>query len=218
MKESVARFLDYLSVERGLAKNTLSAYGSDLQRYLSFLRREKIGVLSDVTRNRIMDFLVKEKNRGLSPSSVSRELVAIRMLHRFLTEEGQMKEDVTVVIESPKLWKHLPECLTVAEVNALLASPNARKGQGIRDRALLEILYAAGLRASEASGLNLGHVNLNERTMRVFGKGGKERVVPFGKTSQKALERYLEAVRSKWVKANSCDALFVSRAGNRLSR
>ena len=106
MKENLGLFLDFISIEKGLSKNTLSAYRRDLERYLNFLEKKKLKSLDAVQRNDIMDFLLKERDRGLSPSSVSREQVAIRMLHRFLSQEGRLKQDVTDVLEAPKLWKH----------------------------------------------------------------------------------------------------------------
>src|SRR3989338_4369899 len=218
MTEPLRLFLDYLSIEKGLSKNTLLAYERDLGRYDSYLKRVKISSLEGVTRMEIMDFLLKEKDRGLSPSSVSRELVAIRMWHRFLAQEGQIKEDVTEVLEAPKLWKHLPEVLSVAEVETLIKAPNARKAQGVRDQALLELLYATGIRASEVTAIKAGNLNFDLGYVRVIGKGDKERIVPVGEAAKKSVLRYLNQVRPKWAKQDAEDALFVSRAGRKMSR
>ena len=218
MEQAVSQFLDYLSIEKGLSRNTLLAYGRDLKRYLSFLKRLKIISLDAVTRKSIMSFLLGERDRGLEPNSVSRELVAIRMLHRFLSQEGKIREDVTEVLEAPKLWKHLPEALSVSEVEALLKIPNTRTLQGLRDRACLELMYATGIRASEVTDLKIFHLNFDLGYTRVLGKGGKEQVVPVGEAAKKSLRRYLEKVRPQWVKNNDEDALLVSRLGRKLSR
>ena len=127
MTQWVRLFLDGLSVEKGLSKNTRLSYERDLRHYLGFLKKCKITALKDVTRREIMDFLLAERDRGLEPASVGRALVAIRMFHRFLLEEGQVRENVTDALESPKLWKHLPEVLSIQEVEQLIKTPNTRK-------------------------------------------------------------------------------------------
>ena len=218
MTDAVAEFLDYLSIEKGLSRNTLLAYGRDLKRYLAFLQNLKISSLESVTRKSIMDFLLKERDRGLQPSSVSRELVAIRMLHRFLSQEGKIKEDVTQVLEAPKLWKHLPEALSVSEVEALLKTPDTHTALGLRDQACLELMYATGIRASEATDLKISHIHFDLGYTRVLGKGGKERIVPLGEAAKKSLRRYIEKARPKWVKNGSEDALLVTRLGKKMSR
>lgn len=218
MTESLALFLDYLSIEKGLSKNTLLAYQRDLGRYAAFLKKKRVPGLDAVTRKEITDFLLAERDRGLSPTSVARGLVAIRMFHRFLAEEGRLKENVTEALEAPKLWKHLPECLSVSEIEALLKAPNVRKLQGLRDQAVLELMYATGLRASEVTTLKAGDVNFELGFARVMGKGGKERVVPMGEAARKSVRRYLEKVRAEWVKGKAEDVLFVTRLGRRMSR
>ena len=217
MKEGLGLFLDYLSIERGLSKNTLLAYKRDLERYAGFMERRKIRSFDAVSRNQIMDFLLAERERGLTPASVSRQQVAIRMLHRFLAAEGRIAQDVTDVLEAPKLWKHLPECLSSEEVERLLKAPDTRSGQGLRDQACLELMYATGLRASEAAGLKAAHVNFEQGTLRVLGKGDKERVVPIGSMARKSVLRYLK-VRTKWLRGRSEEALFVTRLGKKMSR
>lgn len=216
--EELSLFLDFVSIEKGLSKNTLMAYSRDLKRYLAFLSKQKIGSLSLTTRKEIMDFLIAERGRGLEPSSVSRELVAIRMFHRFLAQEGRLKEDVTEALEAPKLWRHLPEYLSLQEVEALLGAPNVRKAQGLRDQAILELMYATGIRATEVTRLDVGYLSFAEGTLRVLGKGDKERMVPVGGAAQKSVARYLSRVRAKWVRGRQESALFVTRLGRRMSR
>ncbi len=217
MDDLLGLFLDSVSIEKGLSRNTRLAYGRDLGRYLAFLKRSRSSVQS-ADRKVIMDYLLEERDRGLTPSSVARGLVAIRMFHRFLAQEGKIKEDVTDALEAPKLWKHLPECLSQAEVERLLKTPNAHRPQGVRDQAMLELMYATGLRASEVSVLKTGFVNFETCTLRVTGKGEKERVVPIGSTALKSVRRYLDRVRPRLAKKGADDSLFVTRLGRRMSR
>ena len=218
MTELLGLFLDSLSIEKGLSKNTLLAYRRDLQRYLFFLKKNKITSVGAVTRKEIMEFLLDERDRGLTPSSVGRLLVAIRMFHRFLAGENKIKEDITEAIEAPKLWKHLPEYLSVAEVEALIKAPDTRQPQGVRDQAILELMYATGLRASEVTVLKAAHVNFEAGYLRVTGKGDKERVVPVGGMAKKTIARYIKEVRSKWTKGRAEEALFVTHHGKKMSR
>ncbi len=218
MNGLVENFLNGLSAEKGLSKNTRLAYGQDLRAYLNFLKSHKVDSFEKITRRQIMDFLLAERDREQEPASVARALVALRMFHRFLFEEGEVKENVTDALESPKLWKHLPEVLSAAEVVRLLETPDSRQLQGLRDLALLELLYAAGLRASEASALRVSQLDLENGTLRVIGKGSKERIVPVGRKAREVIGRYLKRVRPEWTKKEVSDALFLSRLGKPLSR
>ncbi|MBI3999638.1 MAG: site-specific tyrosine recombinase XerD [Candidatus Omnitrophica bacterium] len=213
----VKEFINYLSVERQLAKNSLLAYESDLKKYVTFLETKKIKSFSQVTRNHITQFLFYEKGRKQEASSIARALVAVKLLHRFLVKEGQLKEDITSVLESPKLWKHLPTFLTLKEVESILSEPNTRNVAGIRDRAILELLYATGLRVSELVGLKLVDLNLESGFLKCFGKGGKERIVPIGRNAREFVERYLE---KRQVQNGKNEALFLGskQAGEHLSR
>ena len=217
MTEWVKEFLDSLSVEKGLSKNTLLSYGRDLRHYTGYLKKKKVSSMDSVTRREIMDFLMEEKDRGLEPASVARALVALRMFHRFLADEGRISANVTDALESPKLWKHLPEVLSFSEVESLLKAPDTRRLQGLRDLALLELLYATGLRASEAASLKVSQVDLAGGTLRVMGKGSKERMVPIGRKAREVLGRYLKRSRTEGPFGGG-DPLFLSRAGKPLSR
>ena len=214
----IREFLSSLAVEKGLSRNTLSAYGRDLGHYSEFLKKKKVRSVSDVTRREIMDFLMHEKDRGLEPASIARSLVAVRMFHRFLTQEGKLREDVTEALESPKLWKHLPETLSQLEVETLLRSPDTKKLDELRDAALIELLYASGLRASEAASLKVSQLDLEDGTLRVMGKGSKERVVPVGRKAIEVLKRYLARTRKEWAKDSSGDALLLGRSGRPIGR
>ena len=212
----VRDFINYLSVEKGLAKNSLLAYDSDLKKYIGFLVQKNIKTFDRVTRSEITDFLFHEKRRKQEASSIARALVAIKLLHRFLVKEGKLREDITSVLESPKLWKRLPSVLSIKEMEAILKTPNIRRPLGIRDRAILELLYATGIRVSELVGLTLQDLNLESGFLKCYGKGGKERIVPLGRSAQEAVKRYLEKAR---LLNGKSDQLFIgSKQAPRLSR
>lgn len=218
MKELIDPFLDYLSVEKGMAKNTIFAYRQDLNIYLNFIEKRKITALSNVVKNDIVEFMLAEKTKGISPTSISRRLAAIRMFHRFLSRERILKNDPTTLIESPKLWKKVPDTLSLNEVETLISQPNLRNHQGIRDKALLETLYATGMRVSEATDLKTNNVNLDIGFLRCIGKGNKERVIPLGKKAIQSIRKYLEASREKFLNKKTSEHLFISRSGRKLSR
>ncbi|MBU1726337.1 MAG: site-specific tyrosine recombinase XerD [Candidatus Omnitrophica bacterium] len=218
MKEFIDSFLDYLSVERGLSNNTIIAYREDLNYYIDFLTSKNIGVLSKAVRNDIVNFMMDQKQKGIAANSIARRLAAIRMFHRFLARERILKSDPTDLIDSPKLWKKIPETLSINEIESLLAQPNLRSKQGIRDRAILETLYASGMRVSEAVNLKAANVNLDIGFLRCIGKGNKERVVPLGRKAVESIKRYLDVSRAHFLKNKECEFLFVSRFGKKISR
>ncbi len=193
----IEQFLNYLSVEKGLSKNTLEAYAQDLAAYQIFLEKEKLPDWGSVKREHITKFMFEEKKRGQEASSIARRLVAVKLFHRFLVSERYMTEDVTSVLETPKLWKRLPQFMTPREMEEMLNAPDVTKKEGLRDRALLECLYATGMRVSEIIGLKLNDVNLESRFIRCTGKGDKERIVPLGSVAIKFCREYLEKVRLK---------------------
>jgi len=208
-------FLDYLSVEKGLATNSVEAYRQDLRLYEEFLTRKKVSDLNRVKRDEIVQFLLREKDRGLETSSLARRLVAIKLFHRFLTREGRLREDVTSVLESPKLWKRLPQFLTQAEMERILQTPKPKDEIGIRDKAIFELLYATGTRVSEVVGLRTADVNLEGRFLKCRGKGGKERIVPIGQVAIDSVKLYLAKVR---VHLAESEHLLVNRQGRPLTR
>ncbi len=199
-------FLVYLSVERGLAPNSLAAYKQDLLKYRDFLvsrgwgaKSEKGFVisLSRIKRKEIMDFLYAEKKKEAASSSIARRLVSIKLFHRFLTHERELKEDVTDSLDSPKIWRKLPNFLNLQEVLKILETPNTRRDSGIRDRAILELFYATGLRVSELAKLKVDDVNLEAGFLKCLGKGSKERIIPLGSKAKEAVAKYLNRVRIK---------------------
>jgi len=209
LSDEVKIFLDYLVVEKGLAQNSILAYSRDLKKYCQFLEKQKIKNFDQVTREIISKFLFSEKDAGIQAPSIARELVSIKILHRFLAREKRLKQDVTDVLSLPKLWKKLPNFLTRKEVEAILNAPNLRTIVGVRDRAIFELLYGCGIRVSELVNLKQQDVNLEVGFLKCIGKGGKERIVPVGKMAREALAAYVKRVRN--VKKSSGDQLFVSR-------
>lgn len=218
MRELIDSFLSYLSVEKGLAKNTLSSYGDDLVSYTAFLKNSRIESLSKVTKNDVVNFMLYQKDKGLAANSIARRLAAVKVFHRFLLRERILPLDPTSLIDSPKLWKKVPETLSLNEVEALINAPDTRGAQGIRDKAIMETLYATGMRVSEAVNLRKDNVNMEVGFLRCIGKGDKERVIPLGKKAIASIKRYLELSRPKLLKAKQSELLFVSRLGSRISR
>lgn len=218
MQELINTFLDYLSVERGLSKNTIASYRKDLDFYTGFLRKRDIAALSSASKSDVTGFMLEQKDKGIAANSIARRLAAIRMFHRFLLRERVLKNDPTSLIDSPKLWKKIPDALSMAEAEALIARPDTRSRQGLRDKAVLETLYATGMRVSEAADLKLGDINLEVGFLRCIGKGNKERVIPLGSKAIASLRRYLQAARPQLLNKKISDFLFISRLGRRLSR
>lgn len=219
MQELVESFLNYLLVERSLSNNTIAAYRRDLAKYVSCLEESGINSLSQSTRKDISDFMFRLKDNGLNASSIARNLAAIKVFYRFLVRERILKIDPSGLLDSPRLWKRIPDALSFQEVEDLLKAPSLRQTQGIRDRAILEVMYATGMRVSEAVNLKVTDVNLDAGFARCIGKGSKERIVPLGKQAITALRRYLEEARPKLLKKSSTETiLFLSRLGKRVSR
>ncbi len=218
MKKLVEEFLNYLTVERGLSNNTIRAYQRDLNKYIDFLSRRGMRSFEGVKRTDITEFSLAQKDRGLSANSISRNLVAIKVFHRFLVGEGYIKEDITSVLTSPKLWKKLPVVLDIDEIDNLLSQPPVGGWMGIRDRAILEILYGTGARVSEISNLKVSDMNLEVGFIRCMGKGGKERIIPLGRKANKAIRKYLDKVRPELVKGNNQPVVFLNKFGNKMSR
>lgn len=218
VNDNIAQFLDYLSLERGLAKNTLVSYGRDLNKFSGYMEKSGIASLNEVKKSDVTDFMLSEKDSGLSANSIARELAAIKTFFRFMTREGLLKIDVTSVIETPKLWKHLPDSLSYGEVDRLLSKPNLKDRLGVRDKACLELMYATGMRVSEIINLDLSDANLDLGIVKCLGKGSKERIVPLGKSAAVAVKRYLEKVRPGVTKSASEKGLFLTRLGRKMTR
>lgn len=218
MNKLVEEFLNYLSTERGLAENTISAYRRDLNKYSKYLERNGVKSFNATKRNNITNFMHYLKDKGLNSNSIARALVAIKVLYRFLVNERYLKEDVTGVLSLPKLWRRLPEVLRVEEVDKLLQAPNLKTWVGIRDRASLELMYATGMRVSEIANLKLNDLNLDMGFVKCIGKGQKERIVPLGTYASEALKRYINKTRPRLLKQKDQPHLFLSRLGKKISR
>jgi len=211
------RFVDYLYLEKGLALNTVDSYKSDLSLFLSYLEFEKLG-LFDVDERTVVEYLSFCSRTGLNHRTISRYISSIRALFRFMVNEDIVTRDPTVNLSTPKAVKNPPEYLTVEEVEILLDMPNEKTVLGLRDKAILELLYSCGLRISEVTALELGNVRFSERFVLVYGKGSKERIVPFGKRAEKLLKEYIDTSRGSLLKKKSSSALFLNFRGDPLSR
>ena len=221
----VQRFLDHLSVERGLSANTIEAYRRDLGRYATFLRTQGRRNLAAAGEPEIAAFVQDlseaeyEPGKPYRPSSVARTLAAVRSFHKFLVREGDADADPAEGVARPKVPRNLPRPLSVDEVSALVSAPgDDGKPATLRDRAILETLYGAGLRISELVGLDVDDVDLDEGSVRAFGKGSRERVVPLGRYATRALEAYLARGRPSLAGPRSGAALFLNQRGGRLTR
>jgi integrase/recombinase XerD len=224
LDDPVERFLDHLSVERGLSRHTVEAYRRDLRRYRRFLEGRGVEAPTDAGEDDIEAFLAHlsrseyEPGRRYRASSVARTLAAVRSLHRFLLQEGDAGSDPAEGVARPKVPRTLPKPLSVDEVGALVSAPGENGVVALRDRALLETLYGAGLRISELVGLDVDDVDLEEGSVRAVGKGSKERIVPLGRFGVRALDRYLVRARPLLSGSRSGPALFLNQRGGRLTR
>jgi integrase/recombinase XerD len=214
-------FINYLQIEKGLSTNTISAYRLTLARYLQFLAELGIDTPSEVTKDLLLEFAARlqdPEGHGLSARSTAQAFSAVRMFHRFMVIEGYAEKDPTGVLVSPRTEMRLPRALNHDQVGRLLDVPGSDE-KGMRDRVILEMLYATGMRISELVGLDLGDVEMNERLVTCRGKGGKWRIVPFGRTTCESLETYLEDARPSLARSRrGGPALILNMRGGRLTR
>jgi len=212
------RFIDAMWMERGLSDNTLQAYRRDLEQFLGFLQRQGRSSLLDADRASLQQYLGELLAAGQSQRSTARRLSCLRGFYRFMLREGCIGHDPTLDVDSPKLGRPLPGSLSEAEVERLLAAPDLDDVLGFRDRTMLELLYACGLRVSELTSLQLSQVSLNQGVVRVFGKGSKERLVPMGEPAQEMLQAYMAGPRSELLQGRPADVVFPSRRGRQMTR
>lgn len=215
--DPVVEFLEALQMERGASPNTLSAYRRDLAGFQLFVREQR-STMRRVGTSEIAEYLLRLRRKGLGPRSVARHLSAVRGLYRFLLREGQLRRDPTEPLEAPRLPQRLPRTLSFEELTSLIESADTETPVGLRDRALLELLYATGMRASECNALRIEDVNLPAGYVVVTGKGSRQRLVPVGAQALHWLRRYLTEARPAIVKRGDPGTLFVNRRGGRLSR
>ena len=220
MEDQLKDFIHFLIVEKGLAKNTIVSYERDLKSYIKYFGNvEQLKNVNEVERIHIIHFLGHLKEQGKSSRTLARHVASIRAFHQFLLRERVSDHDPSVHIETPKLERTLPKVLNLAEVETLLDSTDTKDHYGIRDKAMLELLYATGIRVSELIGLQTGDVHLTMGFVRCIGKGNKERIIPIGKTALAALEHYVNNGRSHFIsKKHHDNALFLNHHGKQLTR
>jgi integrase/recombinase XerD len=216
MRDIIQEFIEYIRVEKGLAENTTAAYRRDMAKLSQFADERSLKLLS-LTRDHLISFLGWLKGSGLSDRSIARVLVTVRGFYRFLLLDRHTRNDPTLNIQPRRNWQRLPKFLTQEEVTRLLAAPDLETATGIRDRAILEMLYAAGLRVSELVSLSLADLNLDLGFVMVLGKGGKERMVPLNQAAVSAVRAYMP-VRAGLLRNRSSRLVFVSMAGGPLTR
>jgi integrase/recombinase XerD len=216
--QRVKDFLDYLTVEAGLSNNTILAYGRDLRAFLEYCKSGKISRLQQIKPLLIQKYLQILTKSQRSESSIKRSLAAIRMFLRFARLTGLLEDDFTAVLEGPKLWQRLPTICSKQQVINLINAPSPSEPFHLRDKAMLELLYATGIRAGELAGLKTSDINTDIGYLRCLGKGNKERVIPIGKAAVAATVEYISELRPKLVKPFSGDSLLLSRTGRPMSR
>ncbi len=220
MYKCIDGYLNFIAVEKGVSLNTLEAYSRDLNRYLDFVEGMGITHIEDSSSDTIISFLGELKGRGLAATSINRSLAALRGLYKYLLAENRIDENPVGSIELAKVWMRLPDTLSRSEMELLLKQPGMKTPLALRDTAMLELLYATGIRVSELVGLGMGNINWQAGYLIVLGKGNKERVVPIGQTALNCVNRYVAEARKKLVggKPVAVNALFLNRSGNQLTR
>jgi len=208
MEELVREFTEHLFVEKRHSPNTVDGYRRDISRFVSFQPKTS---LNSVTPSDIREFLLSLHNQGLSSRSIARSLSSLKSFFKYLMEESLIRDNPVETLETPKIWRKLPNTLSLKEVESLLNQPDIETPLGLRDKAMLEVLYATGVRVSELISLELNDMNLEVGYIRSYGKGGKERVIPLGEVAQSYLKVYLEQGRPRLVKNRTLPALFISR-------
>ncbi len=216
-RQAIESFADALWVERGLSDNTLEAYRADLLGLAKWLNGAGNGLLG-ATRGDLLAYLSHRVKVGARPRTTARLLSSLRRFYRYLVREGRIQADPSARIDAPKLGRALPQTLTEAEVGMLLESPNIDDPLGMRDRTMLELLYATGLRVSELVNLNDDQINMRQGVVRIIGKGNKERLVPMGEEAIDWLQRYIESARPQLTRGRASEYLFPSRRADRMTR
>jgi integrase/recombinase XerD len=218
MQNLLNSYFDHLLIEKGVADNTLEAYRRDLKRYVSFLEQKGLTDVRSVIPKTVIEFLVQIKGEGLSANSMNRSLAALRGFYKFLLQEKAVEESPLANIELAKVWMRLPDTVSPEEMNLILSQPGDQTPAALRDTAMLELLYATGLRVSELISLTMNSINWQVGFLIVMGKGSKERVVPIGKTAYDCVRRYVDEARPRLLKSKTTEVLFLNRFGGALSR
>ena len=219
MEKSLKHFIGFLTLEKGLSKNTIDAYKADLLNFIKWMREDGIDSYTALSRNDIIYYLGDIKDQGLEVSTIARRLVSIKVLYRYLFQERIIPNDITDVMDSPKMWRILPDFLSSLEIDKVLkAYPAGKDPLNFRNKTMLEVMYACGLRVSELINLPVNAINFDEMIIRVYGKGNKERIVPIGRTAANLVRRYLRDHRYTFVKDMDYPHLFLSYRGKPLNR
>lgn len=219
MRNELQSFIHFLSDERGLARNTLESYQRDITQYLSYLQDQGIQSLTDTKKLQISNYLMHLKKVGKAAATQSRNIVSIRAFYQYLVRERLMEQDPTMHIETPKQEKKIPNVLTIAEVESLLDAPQIESPNGMRDKAMLEVLYATGIRVSELISLDLDNVNLELGFVRCVGTALKERIIPLGGIAAEYVSSYMKMMRPRLLKHSETEqALFINHLGTRITR
>jgi len=218
MESLINAFIEYISVERGLAKNTIDSYHRDLKDYISYLNKENIYNIDSTTRTVIVSYLLYMQKQGKASSSISRTCAAIKAFYHFLMNERLIESDPTVNLDTPKLEQRLPRVLTVDDVENLLNQPDTSDCWGIRDKSMLELLYATGIRVSELINIKVDDINIDVGFLRCIGKGAKERIVPVGTIAMNYLKLYINTARLEILKGYESDILFLNYRRQAFSR
>ncbi len=218
MQDNLGDYLNYLAVERGLAQNTLESYGRDLRQFLKYLSEKKNLTLAETTQATVIGYLLQLQARGKATATLSRSLAAIKSYYHFLAREERIPRDPTVNLDAPKQEKRLPRVLSVQDIEHLLEQPDLKTPSGIRDRAMLELLYATGLRVSELVSLKITDINLETGYIKCIGKGSKERIVPMGATATKYVKFYQDHARKFLAASLNENTLFLNHHGKSLTR
>ncbi len=218
MRDLIKHFLNYLKIEKGLSKNTLKSYNTDMEQLIDFFDGKNIQDISEVTSPLLTEYVSHLKKLMLNSRSIARKITAIRMFFKYLIIDKIIDINPATLLEIPKIGSHLPEYLTLQEVDALLNVFDIESPFELRDKAIIELLYSSGLRVSEISNLTINDINLEEGFIRIIGKGSKERIVPMGKVAIAILQKYINEVRPKLLKNKKSNFLFINWLGGRLSR
>jgi integrase/recombinase XerD len=218
MDELTQNYIDYLIIEKGLSDNSLVSYSSDLAQYITFLEKNQIHDLDKVDTTVILAWLIDLTQKGLSAKSRARHIITIRGLYKFLIAEKKVTKSPLKDVDIPKTGLALPKIMTIEEIEELLDAPDTRKPKGMRNSAMMEIMYGAGLRVSELISLRLQDINLDANFVRVMGKGSKERIVPIGSKARTITQKWIKEGRSLHLKKISSPYLFVARAGKPMTR
>ena len=213
----IDRFLDAVWMERGLSANTLAAYRADLNALSRWLLERDLGLL-DAGREHLLGFVAARAEAGARPRSTARQLSSFRRFFRYFVREGEIQDDPTARIEMPKVGRALPETITEEEVESLLNAPDVKDALGLRDRTMLELLHATGLRVTELINLSQSQINLNQGVIRIMGKGDRERLIPLGEECQNWIRKFCAGARLDILMDRQTDYLFPTRRGNRMTR